>query len=152
MKQLFDRLEDNGLTISVAESCTGGMICNLITNTPGSSRYFMGGVVSYSNESKIDILGVDKDLIIKYGAVSKQVASQMAKGVRRITNADIGISTTGIAGPEGGTPEKPVGLCYIGISTGNSTNARKFIFQGNRLQIKKSATNQAIENLLSILS
>ena len=151
IKELFNKLYSNGFTISVAESCTGGLICSMITDVPGSSRYFMGGVISYSNESKMEVLGVDREFIIKYGAVSEEVASRMAEGVRRIMRADIGISTTGIAGPDGGTPEKPVGLCYIGISVVDKTEVGRFVFEGNRLQIKESASLKVLEKLLQAL-
>ncbi|MBU1626648.1 CinA family protein [bacterium] len=151
VKRIFEKLEVDKLTLSVAESCTGGLIANWITDVPGSSRYFMGGVVSYSNDAKIDVLKVERDLIIRYGAVSEQVASQMAEGARRVMKADIGVSTTGIAGPDGGTAEKPVGLCYIGISFEERTNVQKHIFQGSRLQIKEAASLQALGNLLADL-
>jgi len=152
VKNLFAKLDVKGMTISSAESCTGGLIANWITDIPGSSKYFMGGVVSYSNDSKINVLGVERDLIIKYGAVSEQVASQMASGIRKIMKADIGVSTTGIAGPDGGSPVKPVGLCYIGIAIGNGIEVQRFIFEGHRLAVKETASIQAIKNVLSNLA
>jgi nicotinamide-nucleotide amidase len=103
-------LTERGLTIAVAESCTGGLIADKITNVSGSSMYFERGVVVYSNQSKTELLNVPKELIKTHGAVSKEVAEAMAAGVRRLAGTDIGISTTGVAGPTGGTSEKPVGL------------------------------------------
>ncbi|CUS84398.1 amidohydrolase, PncC family, partial [Candidatus Kryptobacter tengchongensis] len=121
-------LAQKGLKLAVAESCTGGLIADRITNIPGSSRYFERGIVAYSNEAKIQILGVPEELIKIYGAVSREVAEAMAEGVRKISGADIGISTTGIAGPTGATPTKPVGLVWIGYSDKNETFAKEFRF------------------------
>jgi nicotinamide-nucleotide amidase len=138
-------MTERGLTLAVAESCTGGMITDRITNVSGSSNYFERGVIAYSNQSKIDILGVLKELIEKHGAVSREVAEAMASGVRRIADADIGISTTGIAGPTGGTPEKPVGLVWIGYSDKESAFALKFNFGDNRLRTKERASQAAMD-------
>lgn len=138
-------LTEKGLTISVAESCTGGLIANRITDISGSSKYFERGVVTYSNKSKIELLGVSEELIIRYGAVSEEVAKEMAEGVRKISKTDIGISTTGIAGPSGGTSEKPVGLVWIGYSDKNATSAQKFYFGNIRLNTKIRASQTAME-------
>lgn len=137
-------LKDKKLTISVAESCTGGLIANRITNVSGSSQYFERGVVAYSNRSKVELLGVDEDLIIKYGAVSENVAKAMAQGIRNISGSSIGISTTGIAGPTGGTAEKPVGLVWIGYSDENETIAVKNYFGNERILIKTRASQAAL--------
>lgn len=109
-------LRQKGLTLGVVESATGGLISHLITNVPGSSDYYQGSVTAYSNEAKIKVVGVKEDTINKYGAVSSQVAEEMAQGGRKILSADICLADTGIAGPGGATPGKPVGLFYIGLS------------------------------------
>ena len=140
-------LAQKGLKLAVAESCTGGLIADRITNIPGSSRYFERGIVAYSNEAKIQILGVPEELIKIYGAVSREVAEAMAEGVRKISGADIGISTTGIAGPTGATPTKPVGLVWIGYSDKNETFAKEFRFGDNRLENKQRASQMALEIL-----
>lgn len=121
--QLVNQLAKRGLTISTAESCTGGLIAKCITDVPGASAVFFGGVVSYDNSVKQNVLSVKAMDIISYGAVSDPVACQMAKGVRALMKTDIGISTTGVAGPGGGTKEKPVGTVYIGLSYGGQTES-----------------------------
>ncbi len=138
-------LTEKGLTISVAESCTGGLIADRITNVPGSSKYFERGIVTYSNKSKIELLDVPEELIIKHGAVSEEVAKAMADGIRKVSKTDIGISTTGIAGPGGATIEKPVGLVWIGYSDKNETFAQKFYFGDIRSIIKLRASQSAME-------
>lgn len=145
-------LKKQKLSIATAESCTGGLVAHTMTNTSGSSDYFDRGVVSYSNKSKIQLLGVPKDLLIKHGAVSKEVAEAMANGIRTKSNVDIGVSTTGIAGPTGGTEEKPVGLVYIAVSTKDDTRVEKFLFTGNRLQNKENTCEAALEMLLDVLN
>jgi nicotinamide-nucleotide amidase len=127
----------NQYTLSVAESCTGGLLQHLITNVSGSSGYFAGGVVSYSNEAKIQLLQVNKNDLEQFGAVSEPVARQMAEGVKKVFQTTIGIGITGIAGPTGGTPEKPVGLVYIGVSFKNHTQVRRFQF-GNDRRVNKT--------------
>ncbi len=134
-------------TLAVAESCTGGLVQNRITNVPGSSDYFMGGMVTYSNESKIQHLGVPREVLERYGAVSEEVAREMAAGVRSALSTDIGISTTGIAGPGGATPAKPVGLIYIGIATAEKDFARRFVFGKDRLINKQQGAMAALELL-----
>ena len=121
--ELIGLLKKKGLTISCAESCTGGLAAKTLTDVSGCSDVFFGGVVSYANDVKINVLGVSADDLALYGAVSETVAKQMAKGVRIVCNTDIGISTTGIAGPGGGTDEKPVGTVYIGFSYGTDSVA-----------------------------
>jgi len=136
---------DKGLTIAVAESLTGGLVQDKITNVSGSSTYFMGGAVAYSNESKMKFLGVKENSLREYGAVSAEVAREMAQGVRECFNTDIGVSTTGIAGPTGATPTKPIGLVYIGLATSKSIFARKFQFGTDRLINKQRAAQAALE-------
>lgn len=144
-------LSERGLKLAVSESCTGGLICHRITNISGSSNYFQAGFVTYSNESKSRFLGVDEKVLEEKGAVSEDVAKLMAEGVRRVTGCDIGISVTGIAGPLGGTPEKPVGLVFIGLSTGDLTVVRRYKFRGERLDIKDKASEEALKLLLDYL-
>ena len=136
----------NNMTLSTAESCTGGLLSHRITNVPGSSSYFLEGVISYSNEAKCEILGVPMELIESHGAVSVPVVEAMAKGVRHISNSDIGIGISGIAGPAGGTLEKPVGTVYIGLdSETEGTLSRKFQFHGTREEIKLVTVLKALD-------
>jgi nicotinamide-nucleotide amidase len=135
------------MTLAVAESCTGGLITHRITQVPGSSNYFLSGYVLYSNESKSGALKVDADLIRRKGAVSREVALAMAENARKTAKADVGLSTTGIAGPSGGSPEKPVGLVYVGISDDQATQAFEFHFPGNRETVKSRASQAALELL-----
>jgi nicotinamide-nucleotide amidase len=138
-------LKERELSIAVAESCTGGNIANLLTNISGSSDYFERGVVSYSNGSKVEMLQVDEDIIQKYGAVSPEVAEQMSKGIKSISGTDLGLSITGILGPTGATPGKPIGLVYISICDINSCIIRKFLFGEDRLLNKQRATQAALD-------
>jgi nicotinamide-nucleotide amidase len=140
-------LTEKKLTLAIAESCTGGLIANRITNVPGSSAYLENAVVAYSNQSKINLLGVQNKLITAHGAVSKEVAEAMAEGTRQKASTSIGISTTGIAGPSGGTPTKPIGLVWIGYSDSVETFAKEYRFHGDRLRIKERATQAALELL-----
>jgi PncC family amidohydrolase len=149
--QLGELLSDSGLTISVAESFTGGMIGHVITNAPGSSRYFEGGVIAYANEVKMEILGVSEQTLIDHGAVSRETVLEMARGVRAALNTDIGISSSGIAGPEGGSAQKPVGMAWIGLSASNTEYAEQFLFQGDRLQIKEQGVQTAIQRVIDFL-
>jgi nicotinamide-nucleotide amidase len=135
----------------VVESATGGLISHLITNVPGSSDYYKGAITAYSNEAKIKIVGVKPDTINKYGAVSYQVAEEMAQGGRKILATDICLADTGIAGPTGATPEKPLGLFYIGLSHKTKTSSRKHNFLGNREQNKQAATEAALSWLKQYL-
>ena len=136
-----------GLKLAVAESCTGGLISHRITNISGSSNYFLGGVTSYANEAKLNLLGVSPETLEKHGAVSAETVLQMARGVCTALGANIGISTSGIAGPTGGTPEKPVGTTWIGFSSADGEEARHFLFQGDRLAIKGQAAEAALQLL-----
>ena len=141
-------LKEKNLKIATAESCTGGLISHNLTNISGSSEYFDRGIVSYSNKAKTKLLDVSENILEKYGAVSEQTAKAMAEGIRIKSNVDIGIATTGIAGPSGGTKDKPVGLVYIGISTNNNTIVKKYQFSGSRLENKESTCKAALEMLL----
>ena len=138
-------LSERKLTISIAESCTGGLIADRVTDVSGSSLYFERGIIAYSNNSKIHELGVPENFIKQHGAVSKQVAEAMAFGIRTKSNADIGLSTTGIAGPTGGSTDKLIGLVWIGYSDQNETFALQFNFGGKRRIIKERATQAALE-------
>ncbi len=144
-KAIGNLLRARGWTLSIAESCTGGSICDRITNIPGSSDYFMGGMVTYSNQSKIKHLGVPKKDIKQYGAVSPQVAKKMAQGVRQTFHTTFGLSTTGIAGPTGGSKEKPVGLVFIAISDGKEAIVKRETFKGDRQDIKKASASCALQ-------
>lgn len=148
LKNISIELKKRNLTIATAESCTGGLVAHAITNVSGSSDYFERGIVSYSNKAKMELLDVPEDVLKKFGAVSKEVAKIMAEKVRKKSKVDIGLSTTGIAGPTGGTPEKPVGLVYIGLSIKDKTIVKKIQFKGNRLENKESTCNAALELLL----
>ena len=151
IKKVTEKLINKNLTISAAESCTGGLLSHYFTYLSGSSDYFERGVISYSNNSKSELLKVKKETIEKFGAVSDQTAKEMAEGIKKLAGTDIGISTTGIAGPTGGTKEKPVGLVFIGISYKKNTDSIKFIFNGNRLEIKEKACEQALKQLFKKL-
>ncbi|HEX9090064.1 MAG TPA: CinA family protein [Anaerolineales bacterium] len=144
-------LRQHGLWLAVAESCTGGLIGHRLTNVAGSSDYFIGGVISYANEAKMKLLGVRQDTLEGHGAVSQETALEMARGIRVTLRADIGLSVTGIAGPSGGTPEKPVGTVWIGLSSANEEYARHFLWSGNRLKIKEQSAHTALELLRQYL-
>jgi len=145
-------LRQKGLTLGVVESASGGLISHCITNVPGSSDYYKGSVTAYSNEVKIKVVGVKEDTINQYGAVSSQVVEEMAQGGRKILGADICLADTGIAGPSGAAPGKPVGLFYIGLSHGERTYSQKHNFQGEREQNKQSAAEAALGWLKEYLS
>jgi len=153
-QEVGNLLRQKGLTLGVVESATGGLISHLITNVPGSSDYYKGSVTAYSNETKVKVVGVKEDTINRYGAVSYQVAEEMAQGGRKVLGTDICLADTGIAGPTGATQGKPVGLFYIGLSHKSGTYSQKHIFQGNREQNKRSAAEAALvwlkEYLLSL--
>lgn len=140
-----EMLQHNNKTIAIAESCTGGLVSSRLTDIPNASRSYINGVVCYSNESKINMLGVKEDTLNKYGAVSKETAAEMAVGIKEISKTDIGLSITGIAGPDGGTKDKPVGLCYIGLAIDNKILTYKCLFNGNRLKIKWHASTKALD-------
>ena len=138
-------LRAKGLRLAAAESCTGGLIGHRLTNVPGSSTYYMGSVTAYAYEAKVRLLGVSWETLEKYGAVSSETVLEMARGVRIALAADIGISVSGIAGPSGGTPEKPVGTTWIGYSSPQEEDARKYLFKGTRIQIKEQAAESALQ-------
>lgn len=138
-------LKGKGLTLSVAESCTGGLVGNLVTNVAGSSSYFMGGIVTYSNQAKIDMLQVDPQILADHGAVSEPTVRRMAEGVRAAFKSDLGLAVTGIAGPEGGSREKPVGTVHVGLASASGTFSQKYLFRGKRKQIKMNSAMMALD-------
>ena len=150
-KKVVEYLKDKNLKVAFCESCTGGYISKTITDVPGASDVFDCGMVTYSNEIKTRLAGVSPIALKSNGAVSEEVATQMAKGIRTLAKADIGISVTGIAGPGGGTKEKPVGLVYMGISTKNTTVTKKLNFRGNREKIRLSTVNAVMSTLIEYL-
>ncbi len=140
-------LRRRGWTLAAAESCTGGLVASTLTDLHGSSDFFVGSLVTYSNEAKIRILGVSHPVLLTEGAVSEPVAAQMAEGARRKLGADVGISTTGIAGPTGGTPKKPVGLVYLGVSVRGHVQVYRHLFSGDRLRVKARSTFTLLDHL-----
>jgi PncC family amidohydrolase len=145
-------LRKRGLRLAVAESCTGGLVGHRITNIPGASTYYMGSVTAYAYEAKVRLLGVRWATLEKYGAVSEQTVIEMASGVRRALAADVGLAISGIAGPGGGTPDKPVGLTWIGLSADDVDEAWSFVWPGDRLQVKEHSAEQALQLLADYLS
>jgi PncC family amidohydrolase len=137
-----------GLTVSTAESCTGGMVAHAITSRAGSSGYFLGGVVSYSNDVKVSLLGVADDLLATHGAVSAQVAVAMAAGVRERLATDLAVAVTGVAGPDGGTAEKPVGLVYVAVSDERGADVRRYHWPGDRAENIAASTEAALTLLV----
>lgn len=140
-------LKQRRLTLSVAESCTGGLVSSMLTDVPGSSEYFIDSVISYSNKAKERFLGVKHQSLVEYGAVSREVAIEMARGIRKMSDTDIGLSTTGIAGPKGATKTKPIGLVWIGYSDRESLDAVKFIFSKDRIKNKEMMSKAALNFL-----
>ncbi|HIE05501.1 MAG TPA: nicotinamide-nucleotide amidohydrolase family protein [bacterium (Candidatus Stahlbacteria)] len=145
-------LKKRGFTLAIAESCTGGMLGSLITSVPGSSHYFLGGVVSYDNKTKEKIIKVRRRSLVRFGAVSLEVANEMASGVRKLFGADVGIGITGIAGPKGGTKKKPVGLIYIALAAKHFDYVGRFHFSGSRYQIRLKACYHTMNILRNFLS
>ena len=143
-EHLVELLKARGLTCATAESCTGGGVGSAITAVPGSSAVFMGGVISYANEVKRDVLGVSDRNLQTVGAVSPEVAAQMADGARRLLKTDLAVSLTGIAGPDGGSAEKPVGLVWFGLSAKDGTRTEKVIFSGDRAEVRAQAVVHAL--------
>ena len=151
-QKLVKLLSKKKLKISFAESCTGGLLSSSITSISGSSKVFTIGLVTYSNQSKISLLKVNKKTILKHGAVSYETCLSMVKNLSKISKTNISVSVTGVAGPKGGTKQKPVGLVYIGIKKGNKTIIRKNLFKNkNRNSIQKSTVNQAHKMILNII-
>ncbi|HSJ56790.1 MAG TPA: CinA family protein [Anaerolineae bacterium] len=137
-------LKARGWTLATAESATGGLVAHRLTNVPGSSDYFQGGVVAYHNDAKVALLDVRLETLMAVGAVSKEVAREMASGARAALGADVGVSTTGIAGPGGGSLTKPVGLTYIALSAPDGEVCRRLVFPGDRLENKEQAAEEAL--------
>lgn len=146
--RLAAALVNHNLTLATAESCTGGGLSHLLTAIPGASSFFIGGVIAYQNEVKIHWLGVPQETLTNHGAVSSQTAAAMAEGCRCRFKADIAVSITGIAGPSGGTPNKPVGLVYIAVATEASTRTAEHQFPGDREQVRSDAIAMALELIL----
>jgi PncC family amidohydrolase len=145
--KLLRHFTDMEIKIAIAESCTGGFISHMFTNISGASKVFERGIVCYSNQSKIDLLNVDPQILEKYGAVSNEVVKQLANNIRVLSNVDIGIGISGIAGPTGGTPEKPVGLVFISISTDNELKVQQYKFKTDRISFKM----EVLEKLIQLL-
>lgn len=143
---------EKGKTVATAESCTGGLIAGRITSVPGASAVFLGGVVSYANEVKRDVLGVPQGVLDHAGAVSAECAEAMASGVRALLKADAAVSVTGIAGPDGGTPQKPVGLVWFGVATASGARAESQRFDGDREAVRRQACDLALQLLLEAAS
>ncbi len=144
-------LKERGMTVSTAESCTGGLLGKSITDISGSSAVYPGGVISYCNRIKHEILGVEQELLDSFGPVSEPVARQMAEGVRRVIGADLGVGITGIAGPNSDDTGRPVGLVYIGVSDGETTLVREFHFDGDRGAIRAQAAEAAADLALGLI-
>lgn len=149
--RIGELLQSRNLRLVVAESCTGGLLGHRLTNVPGSSNHFLGGFIAYANEAKVGLLGVRQETLAEYGAVSRESVLEMARGARKRLEADIGLAVTGIAGPGGGTPEKPVGLTWIGLSAQGFDDARRFLWQGDRLHNKIQSAEAALNLLLEYL-
>ncbi len=139
------------LTLATAESCTAGLIAHRITNVPGSSDYFLGGIVAYANKTKMRLLGVSQEVLDRDGAVSEETARQMAQGAQRVLDADIGLSVTGIAGPGGGTEEKPLGLTFVAVSGPMGTRVERHIWDGDRAANKAQSATAALRLLCAYL-
>jgi len=151
-KKVVSLLKKKKLKISFAESCTGGLLSSAITSVSGSSKVFTLGLVTYSNQSKTEVLKVPKNIIRKYGSVSEQVCLAMVKNLSKISKTNISVSITGIAGPSGGTKIKPIGLVYVGIKKGNKIEVKKYLFKNKgRSYIQKAAVNKSLGLILSFL-
>ncbi len=150
-RRLQDRSLGAGVTVSLAESCTGGLVAATLTAIPGSSGYFLGGVVSYANEAKRDLLGVDETMLAAHGAVSAQVARAMAEGARTRFGTTVAASVTGIAGPDGGSAEKPVGLTYVAVADAAGVDVRRYVWPGDRSANRLDSAVAVLEALLARL-
>ena len=150
-KRVVKLLMEKNMTLSSAESCTGGLFSQEVTNISGASQIFDRGIVTYSNNAKMEELGVKAETLAAFGAVSKETAYEMAEGVRKVSGTDIGVSVTGIAGPTGATKEKPVGLVYIGISTKDITNVRELRLEGDRTQNRQNSMRNMFDIIYEIL-
>lgn len=151
VERLVQRLTELGYTITTAESCTGGMISSTIVDVPGASTVVNECHVTYSNEAKVKYLGVKEDTLNKYGAVSEETAYEMALGAQKIADANVAVGVTGLAGPGGGTEQKPVGLVYVGYNVNGKVIVERYIFKGNRTEIRTQTTTKVIERLIEIL-
>ncbi|MFX0036922.1 MAG: CinA family protein [Candidatus Hermodarchaeota archaeon] len=147
ISRIIETFSDNKIQFAVAESCTGGYISHMFTNISGASKVFERGIVCYSNQAKIDLLNIDPEIIETYGAVSENVVKQLATNIRMISNVDIGIGISGIAGPTGGTPEKPVGLVFIGFSTKEEVSVQQYNFETDRITFKKKVLEKVVQIL-----
>jgi PncC family amidohydrolase len=152
VQRLQARCLEKGVTVATAESCTGGLVAKLITDLAGSSAYFRGGVVSYANEAKIRLLGVPDGELAAHGAVSAQVARSMAVGIAQRTGADLAVSVTGVSGPGGGTPAKPVGLTYVAVADSAGVVVRRYLWNGDRDANRQASARAALELLLERLA
>ncbi|PNX45572.1 MAG: competence protein ComA [Thermoplasmata archaeon M11B2D] len=152
VNKVSDELRKQNRSIATAESCTGGLLAHTLTNVSGSSDYFDRGVITYSNRAKNEMLGIPEELLKKHGAVSKEVAAAMAQAIRQNARVDCGLATTGIAGPTGGTKDKPVGLVYIALSTKDTLIVKQFLFSGDRISNKENTCTKALELILELLS
>jgi nicotinamide-nucleotide amidase len=150
--RVAELMQRKGATLATAESCTGGGIASSLTAVSGASEWYLGGWVTYSNQMKTHQLGVPEEMFEEHGAVSSQVAKAMCEGARKQSSASVSLSTTGIAGPTGGTDEKPVGTVYIGCSSENKTDVRRCLFTGTRTQIQTQAAEAALQFLLENIS
>lgn len=151
-RQVAQAARERGITLATAESCTTGLVAHLLGLIPGVSAVLLGGVVAYANSAKRDVLGVPESLLVEFGAVSEQVALAMAEGARLRFGATLAVAVTGIAGPEGGTADKPVGLVFIATRTSSRMRCEQFLFQGNRAEIMENAAYQALRMLHEALS
>lgn len=145
-------LHERGLKLALAESCTGGLVSSRITDIAGSSEYFLGSVISYAYDAKVELLGVSWDTLKAYGAVSRETVLEMGRGARKALSADIAVSISGIAGPGGATDEKPVGTTWVGLVTADGEWARRFQFSGDRVQNKSASADAALQLLFDFLS
>ena len=150
-EKIVRELQNRGFTITTAESCTGGLLAGRILNVSGASAVYNEGHITYSNEAKERLLGVSHDTLEQFGAVSEQIAAEMALGAARVASANVGLSTTGIAGPGGGTPEKPVGLVYIGCAINGDVTVKECRFAGNREENRNAAVEAVLELLIDEL-
>ena len=150
-KQIGNILHERGLKLALAESCTGGLVGDRITNISGSSEYFLGGVVAYAYEAKVALLGVSWDTLNSRGAVSHETVLEMARGARKALGSDIAVSISGIAGPGGATPDKPVGTTWIGLAASDGEWTRTFQFSGDRVENKAASAEAALQFLLDYL-
>jgi PncC family amidohydrolase len=151
IEKLVEYLVAHKLTLALAESCTGGLLSSLLVNIPGSSAWYKGGVISYSEEAKSVLLSVDQELLRRYGAVSSEIVESMSKGVANVLNSDLSIAISGIAGPSGGTEEKPVGLVWIATRSRDAQLVQSYLFSGSRSEIRQMACDKALVQISQLL-